>query len=185
MEVGPPPEEPMMEKEEKQDNIIDKDNAIRQSITDEDAPLKAQNQMNRVAPLELISTDTAGPTKNKKKHRVNKHGHKLPVTANNNIDHRPRAASTNRYGGKVRKHGYGKQDQDSMAHPFGSKSNRTLKTTTSSISPPKPIIMEEKEDFSFNSYIDDKLSENAKMTAELKSTLKSFDGLKENKDNKE
>ncbi len=44
--------------------------------------------------------------------------------------------------------------------------------------------MEEKEDFSLNSYIDDKLTENAKMTAELKSTLKSFDGLKENKETK-
>ena len=185
VEVGPPPEEPMMEKEEKNDSIIDEDDDIRQSITDEDAPLRAQDKMNRVAPSELINVDTSSPTKNKNKHRVNKHGHKLPVTANNDIDHRPRAASTNRYGGKVRKHGYGKQDQDSMAHPFGAKSNRTLKATTDSIKPPKPIIMEDKEDFSFNSYIDDKLNENAKMTAELKSTLKSFDGLRENKENKE
>ena len=51
--------------------------------------------------------------------------------------------------------------------------------------PPKPMIMEEKEDFSFNNYIDDKLNESAKMTSEIKSILKSFDGLKVSKDNKE
>jgi hypothetical protein len=186
MEVGQPAEEPMMEKEEKFDNTADdEDDDIRQSITDENAPLRAQDRMNKVTPSKLAGTDTSAPAKNKKKHRVNKHGHKLPVTANNDIDHRPRAVSTNRYGGKVRKHGYGKQDQDSMAHPFGAKSNRTLKSIANSIKPLKPVIMEEKEGFSFNSYIDDKLNENAKMTSELKSTLKSFDSLKENKDNKD
>ena len=81
-----------------------------------------------------------------------------------------------------------------MANPFGAKSNRTLKATTASIKPPKPIIMEglptleeikEKNEFDMNIYLDNKLWENAKMTSELKSTLKSFDGLKETKENKE
>jgi len=185
-------DEPMMEKEERSQDLVD-DDEVKLSITDEDAPLRAQDKMNRVAPTELLD-NTAGPKKSNKKHRINKHGHKLPVTANNNIDHRPRAPSTNRYGGKVRKHRYGKQDQDSMANPFGAKSNRTLKATTASIKPPKPIIMEglptleeikEKNEFDMNIYLDNKLSENAKMTSELKSTLKSFDGLKETKENKE
>jgi len=182
---GAPPEEPMMETQPLDGNIIsDSEDEIKMSITDEDAPLKAQDKVNRIAPSDLIKVDTSGPKK-EKKHRVNKHGHKLPVTANNNIDHRPRATNVNRYGPSVRKHRYGKQDQDSMAHPYGSKPGRTLKTAVNAMKPPKPMIMEEKEDFSFNSYIDDKLSENAKMTAELKSTLKSFDGLKESKNNKE
>jgi hypothetical protein len=174
----------MMETQPLDGDIITDEDASMPSITDEDAPLRAQNKVNRIAPSELIKTDTSGPKK-EKKYRVNKHGHKLPVTANNNIDHRPRATNVNRYGPNVRKHRYGKQDQDSMAHPYGSKPGRTLKTAVNAMKPPKPMIMEEKEDFSFNDYIDDKLSENAKMTAELKSTLKSFDGLKDNKDNKE
>jgi len=185
VEVGPPPDDVVMENEEKPDEESNTDDDVRQSITDENAPLKAQDKINNATSSELLNTNTAGPVKSKKKSRVNKHGHKLPVTANNDIDHRPRATNVNRYGPSVRKHRYGKQDQDSMAHPFGAKSNRTLKTATNDLKPPKPIIMEEKESFSFNNYIDEKLSENAKMTAELKSTLKSFDGLKENKENKD
>lgn len=183
---GAPPEEEMMEAQPLTGDVItdsEDDDKIQMSITDEDAPLIAQNKVNRIAPSDLIKTDISGPKK-EKKYRVNKNGHKLPVTANNNIDHRPRATNVNRYGPSVRKHRYGKQDQDSMAHPHGSKSNRTLKTAVNAMKPPKPIIMEEKEGFSINDYIDDKINENAKMTAELKSTLKSFDGLKENKENK-
>ena len=185
VEVGPPPDDVVMENEEKPGEESNTDDDVRQSITDENAPLKAQDKINNATSHELLNTNTVGPVKSKKKSRVNKHGHKLPVTANNDIDHRPRATNVNRYGPSVRKHRYGKQDQDSMAHPFGAKSNRTLKTVTNDLKPPKPIIMEEKESFSFNNYIDEKLSENAKMTAELKSTLKSFDGLKENKEKKE
>lgn len=182
---GAPPEEEMMEAQPLSGDVItDSEDDIQMSITDEDAPLIAQNKVNRIAPSDLIKTDTSGPKK-EKKYRVNKNGHKLPVTANNDIDHRPRATNVNRYGPSVRKHRYGKQDQDSMAHPYGSKSSRTLKTAVNAMKPPKPMIMEEKEGFSLNDYIDDKLNENAKMTAELKSTLKSFDGLKENKENKE
>ena len=176
-------QEEMMETQPLGGDILDNDKNMP-SITDEDAPIKAQNKVNKITSSKTIDTDISGPKKDKK-FRINKHGHKLPVTANNNIDHRPRATNVNRYGPNVRKHRYGKQDQDSIAHPYGAKSNRTLKNAVNSMKPPKPIIMEDKESFNFNNYIDDKLSENAKMTAELKSTLKSFDSLKENKINKE
>ena len=178
IEVGAPePEEPMMEKEEKSDSILDDEENI--SITDEDAPLRAQDKINRTAPKELLSSDTSGPKKDKKKYRVNKNGHKLPVTANPNADNRPRATQVNRYGPTARVHKR-PTSQDSMANPFGAKPGRTLKAATDSLRPPKPLITENSE-FSFNNYIDDKLNENAKMTAELKSTLKSLDGLKETK----
>jgi len=183
---GPPPEEPMMETQPFDGDLIDEDEVKpdKLSITDEDAPLKAQNNVNRVAPNDLIKPDTSAPKK-EKKYRINKNGHKLPVTANNNIDHRPRATNVNRYGPSVRKHRHGKQGQDSMAYPHGEKPDRTVKAAINAMKPPKPMIMEEKEDFSLNDYIDDKINTNAKMSAELKSTLKSFDGLKENKENKE
>lgn len=183
---GPPPqEEPMMETQPLQGDMLnDSDEDVMPSITDEDAPLRAQDKVNRTTAGESIKDDTSGPKK-EKKYRVNKHGHKLPVTANNKIDHRPRATNVNRYGPNVRKHRYGKQDQDSIANPYGSKPGRTLKTAVNAMKPPKPMIMEEKEDFSFNNYIDDKLNESAKMTSEIKSILKSFDGIKVSKDNKE
>ena len=186
MEMGGSSEEPMMETQPLGDKILNDSNeeVNTLSISDENAPLKAQDKVNRTAPTELLSNDSSGPKK--KKYRINKHGHKLPVTVKSDIDNRPSATNVNRYGPTpTRKHRYGKQDQDSMAHPYGAKPQRTNKAAIDAMKPPKPMIMENSEEFSMNDYIDDKLNENAKMTSELKSTLKSFDGLKVNKENKE
>jgi len=179
VEVGSAPEEPLMEDENEHSDNSDKYDDIMDSIQDIDAPLRAQNKMNKAAPKELISSDTSSPVKNKK-YRINKNGHKLPVTANNNIDHRPRSTQVNRYGPTARVHKKPRA-QDSMRNPFGAKPGSTLKAATNDL---RPIISEDTE-FSFNNYIDDKLNENAKMTAELKTTLKSLKDLKENKENKE
>jgi hypothetical protein len=153
---------------EKDPNSIDeKDEIVSFSLNDEDAPIRAQNKVNKFSSimsesedeLDLIENDDDDDDDEESEEKKQAPLEKLKYDRSRrkhgpaNVDHLSMTSHSR------------KDPSDSVANPYGNKSDL--------INPLKGLKLE--EDSFVNKFFDEKIAQNTKMTSELRSTLKSLD----------
>jgi hypothetical protein len=152
---------------EKDDFTLDEKDIVNFSLNDEDAPIRAQNKVNKFSSLVAegdMLTDADDDDD-------------LDDDSDESEEKQETPLDKLKYDRARRKHGPGNVDHlsmtshsrkdpsDSVANPYGSKSDLT--------NPFKNLKLE--EDTFMNKFFDEKIVQSTKMTSELRSTLKSLD----------
>ena len=139
------------------------DKVVNFTLEDEDAPIRAQNQVDKFS--KLISE--GDEEKDEEKDEEDDEGNPILDKVKYNRSRRRRnALNTDHASMTMHKR---ENQSDSVAHPYGHKSDlvnplkNALKGTGLS------------EELFINNYLDEKITQNVKMTAQLRSTLKSLE----------
>ena len=152
---------------EKDDFALDEKDIVNFSLNDEDAPIRAQNKVNKFASL-VSEADRLSDLDD---------DDDLDDDADESEEKNQTPLEKLKYDRSRRKHGPGNVDHlsmvshsrkdpsDSVANPHGNKSDL--------INPFKNLKLE--EDTFMNKFFDEKIVQSTKMTSELRSTLKSLD----------
>jgi hypothetical protein len=139
----------------------DNDSIMALMLDDENSPIRAQNRVNRSLKMlsEVDDEDNDNSTKD-----ANEKDEENEILKKVKYNRSRRRRNKNSDHAAMTMHDR-KDETDSITHPFGSKNDL--------INPLKNLDMS--EDTYISKYLDDKITQNTKMTAVLRSTLKSLD----------
>ena len=143
------------------------------SINDENSPIRAQNTVNLISEVSSDSVlerlkeddkdDLDSKPKKKKKYKPKDRSRRRRSDVKGTSTDHLRMVSHDR-----------KNKSDSITHPFGNKYDLNSDFRQIQNAAKLPKLTEEESDF-INSFLDEKISQSAKMTYRIKSTLKSLE----------
>ena len=147
------------------------------SINDENAPIKAQNTVNLISEVSSIDilSDKDDIEESEEEDSISLEVKKKKKFKPKDRSRRRRSDVRGKSVDHLRMVSHDRKNQsDSIAHPFGNKYdiNSDLRQIQSAAKLPK--LSENEGDF-INSFLDEKISQSAKMTHQIKSTLKSLE----------